>query len=73
MVFYFIAQSGLVLSRRSASNFYNYTIPEKYRGQVVAAAESAHLGGGGLEYPQEFIENLGRWDREGLSMVYAHA
>ena len=65
-VFYFIAQRGAIANRPMvADNFYQYTIPEIYRGQVLAEVESATLGSAGLEYPVQFLKDLRKWDLQG--------
>jgi hypothetical protein len=66
-VFYFVAQRGAISDRpMRADNFYQYTIPEFYRGQVLAEVETAWLSESGLQYSLGFLKTLEKWDAEGL-------
>jgi hypothetical protein len=69
-VFYFVPQTSVITHRRIQTNYYQYAIPEFYRGQVLAEAEAATLGPNGLEYPASFLEDLEQWDKQGRKLEH---
>lgn len=58
-MFYFIPQTGVILSRTpSVSNFYIYHLHDSHRQKVDEAVMFARVGASGLEYEQGFIDWL---------------